>query len=118
VTANEFYQIDQAVPTPRIDTADLNLIQSYSSWSSAVSANYADLQSELASILASQPPCPGDGNIDASVNSLDAGKWKMLSVTWGLSSVYDFNLDGVTDGADLAIINGNLGTCKKSSSVY
>lgn len=118
VTANEFYEINQAVPTPRIDTADLNLIPSHSSWSSAVSANYADLLSKLDSILASQPACPGDGNIDASVDSLDAGKWKALSTSWGLSSVYDFNLDGVTDSADLAIINGNLGICQKSSTVY
>ncbi|HEY0339886.1 MAG TPA: hypothetical protein VGC34_03690, partial [Steroidobacteraceae bacterium] len=118
VTANEFYQINEAVPTPMIDTAGLNLIPSSSSWSSTVSANYTDLQSKLDSILASQPACPGDGNIDTSVSALDVSNWQALALTWGLSSVYDINLDGVTDNADLAIINGNMGACQKSSSVY
>jgi hypothetical protein len=118
VTADEFYQITEAVPTPLIDTADLNLIASRSSWSSAVSSNYADLVAKLDSILASQPACPGDGNIDALVNSLDASNWKTLALTWGLSSVYDINLDGVTDNADLAMINADMGACPKPSSVY
>lgn len=118
VTTDEFYQINEAVPTPLIDTADLNLVQSSSSWSSAVSSTYTDLQSKLDSILASQPACPGDGNIDGSVNPLDASKSETLALSFGLSSVYDFNLDGVTDKADLAIINDNMGACPKSSAVY
>jgi len=35
-----------------------------------------------------------------------------------LSSTYDFNLDGLTDNADLTIINNNLGDCAPSSATY
>jgi hypothetical protein len=118
VTANEFYAVNENVPTPLIDTADLNLIPTRSSWSPTVAANYAELSSKLDSILASQPPCPGDGNIDDTVDSLDARNATSIGTSWRWSSVYDVNLDGVTDNLDLTIINRNAGHCPKSSSVH
>lgn len=118
VTADEFYQIDQSVPAPKIDTADLNLMPSQSSWSAEIANNYASLLAKLDSILASQPACPGDGNIDKTVNALDQTNWSTLNQAWGLSSTYDFNLDGLTDNADLTIINNNLGDCVPSSATY
>jgi len=118
VTADEFYAIDQRVPAPKIDTAELDLMPTRSSWSNTVAANYEGLRSQLDAMLASQPACPGDGNIDNSVDALDGSNWQSLSRSWGLSSIYDFNLDGLTDSADLAFVTGNPGACPKSSSMY
>jgi hypothetical protein len=118
ITADEFYEINQDTPTPKIDTADLNLIPTSASWSAVVSANYSQLRLQLDSILASQPACPGDGNSDSVVDSVDVANWSALSQDWGLSSIYDINLDGLTDSTDLYLINHNLGLCPKTSSVY
>jgi arylsulfatase A-like enzyme len=118
VTADEFYQINQDVPTPKIDKADLDLMPTRSSWSAALAAQYEALRSRLDSMLASQPACPGDGNIDNTVSALDGSNWETLSQTWGVSSAYDFNLDGLTDNADLSVIASHPGACPRSSSVY
>jgi hypothetical protein len=72
--------------------------------------NYDALVARLAAVLSSQPPCPGDGNIDFVVNQKDLDDWRFYSASSGLSSVYDLNLDGVTDDLDRAIIEQNLGT--------
>jgi hypothetical protein len=57
---------------------------------------------QLATLLASQPACPGDGNIDFVVNQQDLEDWRFYSESFGLSSVYDLNLDGLTNTADRA----------------
>lgn len=118
VTADEFYEINQSVPTPKIDTSDLDLMPGKSSWSASVLATYNTLRTQLDSILASQPACAGDGNMDGWVNTPDLTNWQTITKAWGLSSVYDVNLDGVTNSADQALINQNLGACKKSSALY
>ena len=73
--------------------------------------NYNHLNSELSSLLASQPICPGDINLDGVVNYLDIAEWANLEALTGLSSWADINQDGVTDDADLAIILQNEGIC-------
>jgi hypothetical protein len=73
--------------------------------------------SQLNSILASQPACPGDANIDGQVNSQDLSIWQRL-LSWALSSVADFNLDGLTNSADGQITRANTGTCPTATSVY
>jgi arylsulfatase A-like enzyme len=118
VTADEFYQINEAVPTPLLDTAALNLIPTQSSWSSALTANFTQLRSQLDTILASQPACPGDGNIDGQVDSVDIDNWMTIHQSWGLSSIYDINFDGLTDSADLTLISNHQGPCPKTTSVY
>ncbi|MEO8935933.1 MAG: sulfatase-like hydrolase/transferase [Burkholderiaceae bacterium] len=118
VTTSEFYQIDQSIPTPKLDTAALDLVPAQATWTPAIAANYADLRAKLSSILASQPACPGDGNIDGKVDAQDVSLWASVSQSWGKSSVYDLNFDGITDGADLTIIQRNLGNCRPSSAVY
>jgi arylsulfatase A-like enzyme len=118
VTVDEFYQINEAIPTPLIDKDGLDLIPTQSTWSPVESANFNALHAQLDSILASQPACPGDGNIDGLVNSLDVNNWQAISVAWGLSSVYDVNLDGLTNGADLTLIKADQGVCAKTSAVY
>ena len=53
----------------------------------------------------------GDGNEDKVVNGQDLAFWrKFAELAMGGSSWYDFNLDGMTDPADLVIIKKNLGT--------
>ena len=78
-------------------------------------ANYKALTRQLDAILASQPACPGDGNIDGVVNGTDLADWNVFqALAQGQSSWYDFNLDGLTDSADHAVIQQSLGTkCKK-----
>ena len=45
-----------------------------------------------------------DGNRDGVVNTLDLTLAAQISTSWGLSSVYDINLDGVTNSDDLEAI--------------
>ena len=117
VTTDEFYQVNQAVPLPAIDTASLNLMPTKSSWSNAMLQNYNSLLASLNGILASQPPCNGDANIDGQVNSDDLSVWQQF-VSWALSSIADFNFDGLTNNTDAQIIRSNQGTCAKATAVY
>ena len=118
VTADEFYQVNEEVPTPLLDKAALNLVPTQSSWSPVLSANFSQLRTQLDSILASQPACPGDGNMDGKVDSLDLQNWLAINRSWGQSSNYDVNLDGLTDNADLNSISDHQGACAKTSSVH
>lgn len=118
VTTDEFYQVNQGVPTPLIDTADLDLLPSQATWTSAVRGAYNGLKTQLETILASQPACPGDGNIDNQVDAADQSLWAQISQSWGLSSLFDFNFDGKTDSADQAFISQNSGQCPRASAVY
>jgi hypothetical protein len=116
VVTNEFYQIDQAAPSPKLDNpGSANQLNPASS--SSLTAIYNSLMSQLNSILSSQPACPGDANIDGVVNAEDLSIWQKL-LSWALSSVADFNLDGLTNSADGQIIRGNNGTCPKATAVY
>ena len=105
------------MPTPKIDKADLNLMPSMSTWSSVVRQNYNSLLISLNNILASQPVCNGDANIDGVVDSQDLSIWQRL-LSWALSSIADFNLDGLTNNDDAQIIRNNQGTCVKATAVY
>ncbi len=113
-TTNEFYEIDQAVPTPRLDRAGLDLLQ-LPTLTPRQQANYAALSTQLDRILASQPACPGDGNLDGIVDRRDVADWQTYAAfTQGRSSWYDLNIDGRTDADDLAIIQAHMGTrCAK-----
>lgn len=108
--SDEFYAIDEAVPLPRIDREDVNLLQ-LPALTPEQQANYLELTGQLAQILTSEPPCIGDGNIDGMVDELDEADWSdFAALSLGKSSWYDINLDGVTDASDLAIIEFNQGT--------
>jgi hypothetical protein len=78
---------------------------------------YDDLVSRLNGILASQPACPGDVNIDGKVNQEDLSIWQTLR-NWALSSVADFNFDGLTDDADAQIIRNKQGVCSAATTTY
>jgi hypothetical protein len=109
-TTDEFYAIDEAVPRPRLDRAELDL-KRRSRLSPVQQANYDALSAQLSRILSSQPACPGDGNIDGRVDRFDVADWKTFALlARGKSSWYDLNLDGLTNGKDLAIVREHMGT--------
>ena len=88
-----------------------------SSWSSTVLANYNSLLASLNTILASQPACPGDTNMDGLVNAEDLSIWQKLLI-WAASSIADLNYDGLTNNADAEIIRSNQGACAKATAIY
>ena len=116
VVTNEFYEVDQAKPIPKLDNADLNLL--LQPLSAQLQGIYDGLYAQLTTILASQPPCPGDGNMDGTVDALDMRNWLQVIKNWVLSSVYDFNHDGATNNTDAQTINSHLGPCKKATAIY
>jgi hypothetical protein len=74
--------------------------------------NYTKLNNELTRIKNSanaQKKCQarGDGNQDQRVNQTDLDNWAVFNGKG--PSVYDINLDGVTDEKDRDIIKANLG---------
>jgi arylsulfatase A-like enzyme len=106
-----FYQIDDASPMPALDREQTNLLSSPYLPPQGLDATqldtFNDLYSRLDKMLASEPECTGDGNLDKRVNQTDLDDWGTLD---GLgSSVYDLNLDGQTDDADTMIIRQNYG---------
>ncbi|OWT55628.1 sulfatase-like hydrolase/transferase [Candidimonas nitroreducens] len=120
VSSEELYEVNQAAPTPLLDTEDRNLLPTSDAQLEAVRT---DLRAKLDNMLASNPDCPGDGNIDRVVNAEDLNNWRQIARDWGLSSVYDFLTpefrDGKTDTQDAAVIQANLGkTCERTYSVY
>jgi hypothetical protein len=109
-TTNEFYAIDEAVPSPRLDRAELDLMR-LPGLTPDQQANYNTLSQRLNRILGSQPPCYADGNIDGEVNGLDVAGWNVFSAfAQGQSSWYDVNLDGATDTNDVSLIQNAMGT--------
>ena len=106
-TTTEFYAINEAVPKPKLDEAGTEL--SLDNLTFEQQHNYNALSAQLATLLASQPACPGDGNIDLVVDQKDLDDWRFYSESYGLSSVYDFNLDGLTNAEDELFIKKHLG---------
>lgn len=103
----ELFEIDQPLNTPWLDREDseLPLDQLTTTQENA----FQELTSQLAAIRATVTDCPGDGNIDGLVNDQDLQEWAKYADSTGLSSVYDFNLDGLTDNLDEDVIIANLG---------
>lgn len=69
-------------------------------------ANYDALQAELSSLLASEPACYADGNLDKQVTQADVDG---VLQYWGQPSWFDVNRDGMTDQKDLDCVLANLG---------
>lgn len=113
----ELYRINQHAPVPKLDRKDDNLLAQLP-LSSAAQQQYDTLRTEMESLVASESPCPGDGNLDKIVDAKDLQGWQAYrDQTGGKSSWYDFNHDGKTDDADRQIIVLNMGrTCVGSVS--
>lgn len=106
---DEFYAIDEAVPLPRIDREGMDLNE-LPVLTREQQANYQALSEQLLSILSSEPPCPGDGNLDGVVDQLDKEFWsRFADLSAGKSSWYDMDQDGLTNAQDLVVIEANLG---------
>ncbi len=111
-STKEFYRINEDVPVPKLDTSDANLLASGAKLGPQQQKNYDSLTAQLRTLLTSQPACPGDINLDGVVDYLDIVDWEMFQeLSLGNSSWADLNLDGLTDGSDLAIILQNQGAC-------
>ncbi len=108
----EFYPINEDLQNPQIDKSGDSLCTSTGcpdGLSGDALSNFNQLLAAQQATLASEPACPGDGNIDKSVNQLDIQDWQLMAtLSEGTSSWYDLNLDGVTDNQDLKIIQQNL----------
>jgi hypothetical protein len=120
---NEFYKINEDILVPKIDKEGTSLCGEPNTnlcptgLTSEQTATYTQLYNLIDTTLGSEPPCPGDGNLDKVVNLADVQNW-FFFFTHGTpvqggppntSSWYDFNKDGSTDGADLNIIVQNFG---------
>ncbi len=112
--STEFYEINENVPVPKLDTADADLLASGAKLNPEQRKNYDALSAELQTLLASQPACLGDINLDGVVNQLDIEQWGIFEELSGKSSWADLNQDGLTNDIDLEIIKQHLGACPQS----
>ena len=117
-TLTEFYRVNEDPMNPKMDDLSDALCSELSAGhrcplglTPEQLANYNQLQSDLQTTLATEIPCPGDGNEDQAVFGMDVQWWRYFStLNGGGSSWYDFNFDGVTDEDDLAVIQEHMGT--------
>lgn len=112
-TTVQFFKVNENRPVPLIDFPHLEL--PITNLSGVDQIAYQQLTTEMQRMEDSNAPCPGDGNFDGSVDAedlADLSYWR--GVTNGSSTWFDFNLDGLTDDADVATVDANLGTeCAK-----
>jgi hypothetical protein len=105
---DEIYQINEEPVQPLLDYAPFDLLKRKRELTDEEKENLLALRRQLQEILRSDPPCPGDGNIDGVVNHRDESFWSKFSQVPERdgynSSWYDFNLDGLTNDKDLAVI--------------
>ncbi|MFA7668023.1 MAG: sulfatase-like hydrolase/transferase [Burkholderiaceae bacterium] len=123
ITTEELFEINQAVPVPLLDTPDRNLLLDEAAVPPDIRLVHHRLKQQMDDILASEPACPGDGNLDGVVDGRDLEEWSRIAHAWGKSSVYDFKIDGVFDGLtntrDADVIQNNLGrTCARSYAIH
>jgi hypothetical protein len=111
-TSTEFYRINENVPVPKLDRTNADLLANGAKLNKQEQKNYDALTAQFKTLLASQPACSADINLDGIVNLADIGQWTMFAdLSLGLSSWADVNLDGLTDQSDLTAILQNFGAC-------
>jgi hypothetical protein len=112
-TTTQFYKVNEDIPIPRIDFTQLAMPTANLSGADKIA--YQQLTTEMQQVIDSNVPCPGDGNFDGIVDAKDLADlsyWR--GVTSSSSTWFDFNLDGITDDADVAIVEANFNTkCSK-----
>jgi hypothetical protein len=127
---DEFYQVNQDLPEPKLDTAALELLKGNAANLTANQRrNYETLKARLKRLEGSFADCPGDGNMDKVVNQKDLDDWAIFASTatgtatpngGGKGSWYDLGgpsdhtrPDGLTNETDREIILENFGKkCK------
>lgn len=93
----EFYDLSPTLTNPDgLDNSPYNLLAG-GPLTQDQQSNLDELMAVLDNILASEPACPGDGNLDKTVDFDDING---VVANWGLPSVFDFNNDGITDQED------------------
>ena len=102
-SVTEFYAIDEGVP-PRLDDEASDLLASGGSLTPAEQAAFTSLSVALEGVLESNVPCVGDGNLDGVIDELDIEQLDYWQALFGLSSWYDFDLNGLTNEQDLEYI--------------
>lgn len=105
-TVTQFYAIDEAVP-PKLDDAGSDLLASGGSLTAAEQAAFTSLSVALDDVLESNVPCVGDGNLDGVIDELDIEQLEYWQDIFGLSSWYDFDLNGLTNEQDLDYITAD-----------
>ena len=110
MNSTELYEVNEEVP-PLLDKDGSEL--PIDNLSSEQQSNFDKLNEQMEDVLASAPPCPGDGNGDGVVDDKDISDYFEVRANWFKSSHYDFNLDGLTNSRDLRIIYQNFGKCPK-----
>jgi len=111
-TTTQFFYINEHVPIPKLDNDGSDLLTGGKPLTKVQQKNYDTLSTEMTALLASQPTCIGDINLDGVVNQLDVDQYNMLaSLSAGLSSWADLNLDGLTNSTDLNTIEQHMGPC-------
>jgi hypothetical protein len=113
VVQTELYKINENAPLPKLDKDGDSLCGENcpTGLTGATLATFNALANSMTATLMSEPPCTGDGNEDKKVNGKDIVDWAFFNEHNGLSSWYDFNHDGLTNGDDLkTYILPNLGT--------
>jgi hypothetical protein len=111
----EFYEINEDVPNPKLDREDSDLLANGNRLTPIQQANFQALNVKLTKLLASQPSCPGDVNLDGVVNQSDIEQWSAFEALSQYSTWADINQDGLTNQADLNLIRQNLGPCRAPS---
>ena len=111
-TSTEFYQINED-RVPKLDTENANLLADDNQLTRVQQKNFNELNARLKALLASQPSCPADVNLDRVVNRLDVDQWARFRALTPDSSWADIDQDGRTDNDDLDIILQNFGRCPK-----
>ncbi len=114
---DEFYKINENIPLPKLDREENNLLDGRK-LTNTEELNYDALFRKLGIYQNSVVQCEGDGNLDLVVDEKDIAGWIEFSKKGGKSSWYDINLDGLTNEADLTIIQQNIGSdCKAGEQV-
>ncbi|WP_193072779.1 sulfatase-like hydrolase/transferase [Pseudomonas sp. FME51] len=116
ISTEELYEVNESTNPAllKLDRQDQDLLAGATpaQLDAEQQANYTSLSDELTTLLASGIDCPGDGNGDLQVTQTDLEQWAYWADPaqgGGYSSWYDFNHDGLTDEADKAIIEANMG---------
>ena len=99
----ELFLIKDADGDPLIDLESLNLLAA-PSLSDDASLALEVLKGELQQYQALGDWAAEDGNRDGIVDELDLELAQSVATSWGLSSFYDVNRDGLTNAEDIAVI--------------
>ena len=111
-TSEEFYQINEDVPTPLLDEEDKDLLATgMPPLTADQQKNLDELSAELDALMPTQSACLGDINLDGVVNQADIDQWTMLQALSPDSTWADMNQDGVTNSEDMTIIEQQFGAC-------